>query len=598
MGRGVIQGLLVLLAIVGTVGCGPGGDGAVGDGDSDTDVDADADTDVDTDVDGDTDADGDGDTDGDGGPPCEEGPDVGALASRVPPGGWRDVAWEDPHPGGWETVDVTTRGVAPGGDATAALQALVDGLTGPTILIFPAGVYELHAPVELRSEVIVRGAGPEATTFQLVDTTGAFSWTGVGGEWSWGWIEEEYQPRQVLADVAPGGDTIELESTEGLAPGDVVMVAESLDDPSFPSARLGKGGVFALTAVTATTVTVDLPLAIGLRAANGAGEPTVVAKLDPVHDGGIEDVRIVSPPLTSYDEAVLELYLADNVYVRNVVSEDSFGADVRVACSRRVVVSESFFDRTQGNPPDGGESIWLDALDTRVLVVDNILREKQPPLVAQVGGNFVVYAYNFHVDRLADYCHEMADERCRDLDWIRDEEANGIARGWHGLQDVVFHGNYPHHYLVEGNVFYNAVFDYHHFANGPGTTIFRNRILGSPQTLTWWMNGYGIWLDGPQDGENLVGNVLLHDAIITLELHNGPEPAEDVFVAANSLSGAVEWGDLDEGTPLPPSLYRGCRPAFWPEDLPFPPFGPDVAGAETNVIPAQRRYEELVAAGR
>jgi hypothetical protein len=573
--------LMVLLFLAAQVACGGGsknGADADADGVFDPDLNLDADMGSDEWID------------------CGSVPAAGVLESRVPPGAWPDFTWEDPTPGAWETIDVTTRGVAPSsGDISEPLQALIDGLTAPTILSFPPGVYELHASVEMKGDLILSGAGTGATRIELVGINRAFTWSGVGGQWSWGWIDEEYQPRNVTADVPAMDDTIPLESTAGLGAGDIVLVAESLENPSFPSAKLAKGGMFALTAVTADSVTVDLPLTIGLRTQNDLGEATVVAKVQPIRNGGVEHLEIVSPTLTGYNGGVFDMYLADNIFIRDVVSRFSFGADVLVSNSRRVLVTQCFFDRTQGSPPDGGESIWIDQLNTRVLVADNILREKQPPLVAQVGGNMVVYAYNFHVDRLADYCHETSDPNCRELDWIRDEEVNGIARGWHGLADVVFHGNYPHHYLIEGNVFYNAVFDYHHFENGPGTTIFRNRILGNPWVLTWWMNGYGIWLDGPHDGQNLVGNVLLHDSIITFELHNGPSPPEDMFVAANTLSGAVDWGDLEEGAALPPSLYRSCPPSFWPADLPWPPFGPDVPDSATNIIPAQIRYEEIEA---
>ncbi len=537
---------------------------------------------------------------GGGGPvTCDDPVDVGPLVDRVPPGGWRDVAWEDPYPGQWETVDVSDHGVQPGaGDVSAALQVIIDGLTVPTVLEIPAGTYELHSTVTMVSDLILSGAGPEETVFELVGgLTGAFSWAGEGGQWSWSWIEEEYQPRAVTAAVAADETVIMIESTAGLAAGDIVVVAETLDNPSFPSAALSKGGIFELTEVTADSVTVDLPLAIGLRVQNDAGEPTVVAKLRPMVNGGIENVGFSSPTLTSYDDAIVAVYQVDNVFIRNLFSTNSFGADVRVSNSRRVSLLDCFFDGTQGNAPDGGESIWIDQLNTRVMVANNILREKHPPLMVQVGGNFVVYAYNFHVDRLADYCHETDDPNCRELDWIRDPEVNGIARGWHGLADVVFHGNYPHHYLIEGNVFYNAIFDYHHFENGPGTTIYRNRILGSPDDLTWWMNSYGTWIDGPHDSQNLVGNLYLNDSFITLDLHNGPTEAQDVFMAANRLSGAVDWGELPDDTTLSPSLYRSCPPPFWRDDLPWPPYGPEVDDAATNRIPAQIRYEQLVADG-
>jgi len=41
------------------------------------------------------------------------GPMPAELAKRLPGGGFRDVAWLDPYPGRWTTLDVTTRGVRP-----------------------------------------------------------------------------------------------------------------------------------------------------------------------------------------------------------------------------------------------------------------------------------------------------------------------------------------------------------------------------------------------------------------------------------------------------------------------------------------------------
>ena len=74
------------------------------------------------------------------------------------------------------------------------------------------------------------------------------------------------------------------------------------------------------------------------------------------------------------------------------------------------------------------------------------------------------------------------------------------------------------------------------------------------------------------------------------ELRAAPET-----VAAPVIPGIEDvlrvLGPLPPETKLPPSLYLKDMPTFWPKDLAWPPFGPEVAGSASARIPAQLRYE-------
>ena len=65
----------------------------------------------------------------------------------------------------------------------------------------------------------------------------------------------------------------------------------------------------------------------------------------------------------------------------------------------------------------------------------------------------------------------------------------------------------------------------------------------------------------------------------------------DCFFDEAKVKGEVDWGPLPADTRLPPSLYLKNRPSFWPEDLVWPPFGPDVSEWVKKKLPAQLRYE-------
>jgi len=199
------------------------------------------------------------------------------------------------------------------------------------------------------------------------------------------------------------------------------------------------------------------------------------------------------------------------------------------------------------------------------------------------------------VDRLRDYCHspEAPKEQIKEK-WLNDRSQNGITNGF-VTADTVAHGNFPHHILLEGNVFYNGCIDVSHRTNGPHF-FFRNKALGQPKNYSWWQVGLGIVVMGTNDGQVIVGNYLANDSAIALQPYRGSRAPENCLVGGNLVKGQVEWGVLPAEGGLPDSLYRKGKPSYWPEDLAWPPFGPDVEKVEERKRPAQLRYEKRLAA--
>jgi hypothetical protein len=521
-----------------------------------------------------------------------------SLESRLPPGGFRDVVWQDPFPGKWQTIDVTQKGIAPGAeDVTTRLQALVDGLTEPTILSFPPGTYRFGKITITKGNLIIKGAGPKETVFHPLQDGTLFCWWGAGGRYEYAKLGPEYQPRQVTADVPAGAVVVPVANTKDLQPGDMVLVEANLDKWSYSAAQRGLGGVFLIAKVENDRITLDLPLALGLSQVQPDKKNAIVAKLNPVRNVGLEDVRIAMPEEAGSKSTTLFLKRACNAFIRNVESYNPSRHHVEICYSRQVVVEGCLFDEAKEKGGGGyGYGVNLRDLSTLCKVENNIFRDLRHTLSTEVGASYCIYAYNLNVDRLRDLSRSPdAPPKFRDQNWLANRQLNGITSGF-VTAEVVAHGNYPHNVLLEGNVFYIACVDRSHTTNGPHF-IFRNGALGQPKLYGWWQEGCGIVVMGENDNQVIVGNYLFNDSVVLLQKHQDTRTSENTLIAGNVVKGQVDWGPLPADTKLPRSLYLKDRPAFWPQDLAWPAFGPDVADPASARIPAQLRYERQYKTG-
>jgi hypothetical protein len=461
-------------------------------------------------------------------------------AERFPSAGWSPISWTDP--GGWTTVDVSTRGLTPAvADAAPLLQALADAAASPTIFYFPPGTYTFTSQVDIKEDnIILQGAGSELTRF-VIDGSGSHEIRFIG------WQED---PIPLAADAPVDATSLVLSNASSLAVGDFLEVGQDLPDWEAEWGKRSWGQIVRVTAIAGNTVSVDMPLSLGLSTSDGA----TAVRLHPVKNVGVE--RLAVERKTYGESNNLEFRSVVNGFVREVESYNAVKYHIQLYRCREFVIEGNYFHDTQNFGTGGhGYGVDLEQLSTRILVTNNIFENLRHHILVQTGVNHSIVSYNYNVDLVE-------------------------------LVDVSLHGHYPNHNLYEGNLFWWAgVADFWGQA-GPENTFFRNRIQGKMN------DGAGVSLYDASHRQNVVANHFLRGA--TIERESG---IADTFEEGNVLDGVPDWNTLPASADLPASLYLDTPPHFWPDNLPWPAFGPDIAGSATNDIPAKLRFEGTLGDG-
>lgn len=427
----------------------------------------------------------------------------------------------------------------------SALAAAIDFLGDiPLRIIFPEGDFYFKKTIQMRSNLILEGAGAGKTIFYLdpQDHKDGISATG----------EISPENLEVSGNIQKGDRSILLEYTSDIQAGDWVKLSFNDSVLIASSWAIGSvGQIMQVKSIFGRELYIEKPLRISIPLSS----KPVIKKVTPVKNIKIERISIKMENENHREGANIYWNYVCNGIIREIESSYCNFSHVLLQSCSNTSVSCSYFSKgfRYGN---GGEAYGLTLQGTSgdCLISNNILDSLRHAILLQSGANGNVISYNYSD-------HPYWTETRLPFD----------AAG-----DLVLHGNYPHHNLWEGNVCQNIVIDDSHEKNGPFNTFFRNRTMR-----------YGLFMgeNPPSDSQNIIANVLL------------PYPDYEVQPILN-IKGNEHYirGNNFRDQIVPPgsvliqehSLYLNQKPAFF-YNHPWPPIDP-VSGPTFLDIPAFQRY--------
>lgn len=454
---------------------------------------------------------------------------------RLPPAGWVDTKWQ--NPGGFYTVDVTTRGLPPnnsGVDASQKVREIIASTTGHRVLYFPPGTYYFKTSLNITTDhIILRGAGLSSTRL-LIDAPGS---SNAEIKFSGAWVGNPYN---VSAEAPSGSQSITVPGSSNLQAGDFIQIFKS-------AGKWGYGyplesQIVRISSRSGDTLNLDMKLGLNYWMSTAPQ----VRKIDMLWNAGVDDLKIErlnQPTLENVNNLTFDK--VTNGFIEDIESIKSGRAHINVYWSKNITIDRNHvhgaFVQNQGGYSYGISVNWG---STRVRVTDNKLWDLRHHILLQLGTNHSVVSYN------------------------------STESPFNGYNDIALHATFANMNLFEGNRFYEGYADDSKAGQGdleptgPGNTWFRNYAnnqIGSINDLT--------------ARQNVIGNKL---GLIRLS-------GTDHYHAASMENGTVKWGSLSPTSNIPASLYLSTKPAFL-GSTPWPVFGPGVTDwGGANKVPAQLR---------
>lgn len=415
-------------------------------------------------------------------------------------------------------------------EVTGDPQAAIDAAEPDTVLLLPAGTYD---GLRLKSRITLRGEGPSKTILK-----GPISIGPGGANW--------WYPDRLKVDVQGkrGVEALQTADAAKLKAGMVVQLARGVERQ-----------ITRIVSVTASHVAVSPAPLFDLPAGSRLTPAGRLAEFVGVEDLGIE----------SAGRFGINIWGATGCWVRNVSVRGIETTSISMSDAFECEITRCFI---AAQLEAGGAGIHL-GTSSSCKIEDNILLEQSPNIeVSASSGNVV--AYNL----------------CRDADLYGQVGPSLSSTRGSGFN------------LFEGNVAPKVQADSTHDA------VFRNRLHGtSTSTPKAWIC---VRLSASTRHAAVVGNVLgapghpwLYeghgaDQHFIYSFGRGTNKELDPDVQRTAIvKGNFNWKDArvpeaEVVDVLPKSLYLKEKPAWWGDDLAWPPFGPDVA-FEKNKIPAETR---------
>lgn len=442
-------------------------------------------------------------------------------------------------------------------DVASAVNTALSNLNESEVLYFPSGTYLFNATVSVPQGVVIRGESPINTVLNFDFSANATCFM----------IEGSGASGNVLnvTDISVFGEyTVTVNDATGISIGDHVEIAQA-NDPAIHGAEDPadlttwaeelKGQIAIVVAKNGNTLTLDRSLTFDYD----LNFTTTLKKVSLISNVGLENFKLVrvSDNGTNALNNNFWFTYSQNCWMRRVHSEYSSRYHVRVDYSTNFEMSECFLDKAFNCGGGGaGYGVLIQDHATECLVENNIARALRHPWIPKEGAARNVYAYNFSSGTTQGTACDA------------DPLTNSYA-------DISLHGHYPSYNLFEGNIVYRVTSSDSWGPNGPGNTIFRNRVLGAN----------GIWIQSYSKEQNVIGNELTYPGADFEMDRDGTIGGTTLNYSNYGTTGLID-GEAPQS--VLNSYYLSSKPDFFNGD-PWPSIGPGVV-FNSGEIPAQKRF--------
>ena len=424
---------------------------------------------------------------------------------------------------------LTNGGIADGVTPNdTALSDLINSINNDSSLIyFPNGSYFFKQPIKLSKKLILKGESADSTIllFNLSAEDHLIKITG----------NKTNTESLLLNDISKDSSLLHVLNPGLFANGDYIKITED-DSVLITStwALNSTGQINRIDSISNNEFFLTSPLRRNFFLARNVK----IAKMNPVEERGIENIKIIRLDTTVQQTSNIYINYGVNCYVKCIQSINCNYAHIAIDNSSNIEISGSYF-QDAFNYGDGGKGygVILEFSTGECLIKENIFNHLRHSMILQAGANGNVFGYNYSINPF----------------WT------GTIFPSNSAGDIVLHGNYPYCNLFEGNVNQNIVIDDSHGQNGMYNTFFRNRA-----------ELYGLYMNNtvPTSNQNFIGNEIPNTALF---MGNYVLSGTGHFQFGNNIKGVI----MPTGTNNLPesSLYLDTIPVFYLQSFTWPPIG-------------------------
>jgi hypothetical protein len=356
-----------------------------------------------------------------------------------------------------------------------SIQGAINSLNGASgVVFFSAGVYLVKSPLNLPSNIILRGESSEVSKLKFNLSSSGYDCIKIGNAQS-----STFTP--VNSGYTKESTSLTLTSTTEFQVGDYAEIRQKngswdIDPKSYATYCVGQ--IVKISGITGNSLTIENPLRIDYSSSLNPE----IRKITPVKNTGIEFLTIErendATPSSGGGYNISFLYAA-NCWVKAVESNKSVGAHILADGSTNLEVTGCYFHDafTYDGTSTRGYGVTLIQHTGQCLIENNIFRHLRHAMMVKQGANGNVFGYNYSIEP------------------NRSETFSDYGG------DISLHGHYAFGNLFEGNIVQNIHIDQTGGPAGPYNTFFRNRA-----------SLYGIWMTAgavQSDRQNFVGNEVM-----------------------------------------------------------------------------------------